>query len=130
MIPVWRGRLIPALLLFIGFDLLGEWMRQRLALPLPGPLIGLVLLTLLLFFRPRLATKNIRAGARVLLIGMSMFFVPAGTGVITQMRQIREQWAPIVVGLCISTIASLLITDGTMRLLDAALVRWRGKGTA
>lgn len=117
-------RLIPSILLFIGFDLMGEWLQRRLALPVPGALIGLVLLTVILYLRPQFASESMRAGARVLLVGMSMFFVPAGTGVITQTQQIRAQWIPIVVGLLVSTLGSLLICDWVMRLLDRAISRW------
>lgn len=117
-------RLIPSILLFIGFDLMGEWLQRRLVLPIPGALIGLVLLTAILYLRPQFASESMRAGARVLLVGMSMFFVPAGTGVITQTQQIRAQWIPIVVGLLVSTLGSLLICDWVMRLLDRAISHW------
>lgn len=117
-------RLIPSILLFIGFDLMGEWLQRRLVLPIPGALIGLVLLTAILYLRPQFASESMRAGARVLLLGMSMFFVPAGTGVITQTQQIRAQWIPIVVGLLVSTLGSLLICDWVMRLLDRAISHW------
>ncbi len=122
--------MIAAFLLFVGVDLIGEWIRQRLGVPFPGPLIGLVLLTACLYFRPQFATGNIRAAARVLLVGMSMFFVPAGTGVITRMQQIRLQWVPITVALCISTVASLLVTAWLMRGLDALLGRWFSEPSA
>jgi holin-like protein len=117
-------RLIPALLLFIGFDVIGEWLQRRFALPMPGALIGLVLLTMVLYLRPQFSTEKIRGGARLLLLGMSMFFVPAGTGVITQLQEIRAQWIPITAGLVISTLASLLVTAWAMRALDAVLSRW------
>ena len=116
--------MIAATLLFIGFDPMGVWLQQRFALPVPGALLGLVLLTVILYVRPQFATKSVRGGARILLIGMSMFFVPAGTGVITQMQQIRAQWLPILAGLLVSTIGSLLVCDWVMRLLDRATSRW------
>lgn len=118
-------RLIPALSLFIGFDVVGEWLQRHFALPIPGALIGLVLLTLLLFMRPRFSTENMRGGARLLLLGMSMFFVPAGTGVITQLHAIRIQWLPISAALIVSTLASLLVTAWVMRALDGVFDRWR-----
>lgn len=115
--------MIRACLLFIGFDLLGEWIQRRSGLPIPGALIGLVLLTTCLCLRPQFSTKGMRAGARLLVGGMSMFFVPAGTGVITQLHQIRLQWIPIAAGLCISTLASLVVTAWVMRWLDDVRMR-------
>lgn len=116
--------MIAACLLFVGVDLAGEWIQRRFALPIPGPLIGLVLLTACLCIWPQFANQKIRGGARILLTGMSMFFVPAGTGVITQMHQIRLQWLPIAAALCFSTVASLLATTWVMQGLDTLLARW------
>lgn len=115
--------MIAACVLFIGFDLIGEWIQRRSGLPIPGPLIGLVLLTTCLCVRPQFSTRGMRSGSRLLVGSMSMFFVPAGTGVITQLRQIRLQWIPISAALCVSTIASLLVTAWMMRLLDGVLTR-------
>lgn len=110
--------MLVSCLLIIAFDLLGEWIRRRIALPIPGPLIGLILLTVCLYVRPRLATKNFRGAARLFLAGMAMFFVPAGAGVITQIPALRAQWLSITLALSVSTIASLLVTALVMRLLD------------
>lgn len=116
--------MIPAILLLIGIDLLGKWIQQRLALPIPGALIGLILLTIVLCLRPQWATRQLRSGARLLLLGMSMFFVPAGTGVITELHEIRLQWIPIVAALCVSTFAALLATAWVMQRLDRLLAHW------
>ena len=119
--PESRSPLIPAILLLIAIDLLGNWIQQRLGLPIPGALIGLILLTIVLCLRPQFATRQLRSGARLLLLGMSMFFVPAGTGVITELHEIRLQWIPIVAALCLSTFASLLVTVWAMQGLDRFL---------
>lgn len=121
--------MIFAFLLFVVLDLAGGWTQQRFALPIPGPLIGLIVLAACLCLWPQLATKGMRSTARILVAGMSMFFVPAGTGVITQMKEIRLQWIPICVGLCLSTLASLLVTAWVMHGLDSVLARWMPRNT-
>jgi holin-like protein len=121
--PESRSPLIPAILLLIGVDLLGNWIQHRFGLPIPGALIGLILLTIVLCLRPQFATRQLRSGARLLLLGMSMFFVPAGTGVITELHEIQLQWIPIVAALCLSTFASLLVTVWAMQGLDRLLAR-------
>jgi holin-like protein len=115
--------LIAAILLFIGLDLLGNWLQSRLGLPIPGALIGLILLTIVLCLRPHWAGPRLRSGARLLVGSMALFFVPAGTGVITELGEIRGQWLPIAAALFISTAGCLLAANGTMRLLDRALAR-------
>src|ERR1700739_1955729 len=98
-------------------------MQQRLALPVPGPLIGLILLTVVLCIKPQWAGPRLRAGARLLLIGMSLFFVPAGTGVITELGEIRRQWLPITIALCFSTAGWLFASGWTMQLLHRVFGR-------
>lgn len=110
--------MIAAILLFIAFDLLGNWIQRRLAVAIPGPLIGLILLTVVFCIRPQWAGKSLRSGARLLLLGMSLFFVPAGTGVITEWSEIRGQWFPIAMALCLSTAACLFASNWTMLVLD------------
>jgi len=45
--------MIAALALLLGFQLAGEVIRLALALPVPGPVIGMVLLLLMLILRPK-----------------------------------------------------------------------------
>ena len=116
--------MLLACLVFVAFDILGEWLQRRFALPIPGALIGLTLLTICLCLRPQLAGPRLRSGARMLLGGMSMFFVPAGTGVITQLHRIRVEWIPIVVALSVSTVASLIAAAWTMGALDRLFAPW------
>ena len=69
------------LAVLFGFYLLGEWLRAVFNLPLPGSIIGFLLLfaALLLKIYP---LKWIDSGAHFLLAFLSLYFIPATVGVI------------------------------------------------
>ncbi|MGK7378729.1 CidA/LrgA family protein [Planococcus sp. 1R117A] len=69
------------LVVLYGFYLFGEWLREFFNLPLPGSIIGFLLLfaALLLKIYP---LKWIDSGAHFLLAFLSLYFIPATVGVI------------------------------------------------
>lgn len=69
------------LVVLFGFYLIGEWLRELFNLPLPGSIIGFLLLftVLLLKIYP---LKWIDSGAHFLLAFLSLYFIPATVGVI------------------------------------------------
>ncbi len=91
------------------FQLAGEVIARLAGLPLPGPVLGMVLLVIALFLRPALAEK---LGALVdgLLANLGLLFIPAGVGVSLHLGLLREEWLPILVALIGSTIAGIVVT--------------------
>ena len=81
--------MIPALTIILSFQLIGEVASRGLGLPLPGPVVGLVLLVLCCVIRPELAEK-LRGVAQGLLGHLSLFFVPAGVGVIAHLPTMAQ----------------------------------------
>lgn len=87
-------------------QLAGETLARALALPLPGPVIGLATLVLLFAARPRLAA-TVRPVAQGILGHLSLLFVPAGTGVVGHLDRLGTEAAPILAALLVSTLAAL-----------------------
>ena len=75
----------------------GEVAARALGLPLPGPVLGLLLLLVLLIVRGG-PDKDMRATSGVLLRHLSLLFVPAGVGVMTQWDALRRDWGQTFVG--------------------------------
>ncbi len=94
----------------------GEIMARGLHLPLPGPVVGLVLLLVILLLR-RGPDADMQATAGGLLRHLSLLFVPAGVGVVTQLDALQRNWLPIVVSILISTMLALVVTGVTMQVL-------------
>ena len=85
--------MIPALATLLACQLAGEITARALGLPLPGPVLGMLLLTALLLGFPRLV-QAIRATAEGLLQHLSLLFVPAGTGIVLYGDRIAAEWLP------------------------------------
>lgn len=110
-----------AFAVLIGLQLVGEVLRQTLHLPLPGPLIGMVLLTVALVARGSAGAAAERAVpspllkvANGLIVTMGLLFVPAGVGIITEIGVLRRAWLVILAGLLVSTVLGLGVTGLVM----------------
>jgi holin-like protein len=84
---------------------------------MPGPVTGMLLLTMILLRRTPAIPESLAASAGVLLQNLGLFFVPAGVGVVANVGLIRQQWIPICVALVGSTCLSLLATACTVNFI-------------
>lgn len=99
------------------FQTLGEGMAYGLSLPIPGPVIGMVLLFLYLAVKSDAATK-LAPTALEFLKHLSLLFVPAGVGIMVHAQRVASEWMPITVALVISTAVSLVVTALVLRWLQ------------
>ena len=97
MVGVLRG-----LVVCVAFDVLGELASRYLRVPLPGPVVGMLLLFAAFTLWPRLAEAS-RAGATLLLRHMSLLFVPAAVSALTALSLLALEGARILLVLAIST---------------------------
>ncbi len=101
---------------------------NRLGLPLPGTVIGLVLFAAVMAVSERGPSalagmrRIVTPVCRGLLTHMGLLFVPAGVGLITQTDLIRRQWAPITAALIGSTVITLVVTGWLMHRLGRRTV--------
>lgn len=102
----YPARMIQTLAIILGFQLIGEILSRALALPLPGPVVGLVLLVLTLALRPALAAR-IRTVTQGLLAHLSLFFVPAGVGIVAHLDLLRVHGIGLAVALAGSTVLAI-----------------------
>ena len=100
--------MIPALALILCFQLFGEMVSRGLGLPLPGPVIGLVVLIVAGMLRPGII-DFLRPAARGLLGNLSLFFVPAGVGIVAHLRLFSHNALGITAALTLSTILAIAV---------------------
>jgi len=134
--------MIASLGLILLCQLAGEVIGRGLALPVPGPVAGMVLLLALLLLRDRVpalasgplakegdgkdGVKNgVEAISRVLLANMSLLFVPAGVGVIQKLDLLAAHGVEIVAVLAISVMLTLLVTVAVFALVTRLFGRGR-----
>jgi holin-like protein len=118
-------------LILIGCQLIGEVLRRVLQLPLPGPVIGMLLLATVLAIVGNDRRGNVEDAsqlartANALIANMGLLFVPAGVGVIVEFGVLRQNWVPILIGLFLSTILGLIVTGLVMHHVGRLVERGR-----
>lgn len=112
---------INGLTILLIYQLIGEIISQYLGLPVPGPVVGMVLLFLTLLLRGSL-TESMEHSSVAFLCHLSLLFVPAGVGMMIHFQRIANEWIPITIALVLSTIitmaSSALIMLGITRLMS------------
>jgi holin-like protein len=99
------------------FQTLGEGLAYALSLPIPGPVIGMVLLFCYLVVKSDAAAK-LAPTTLEFLKHLSLLFVPAGVGIMVHAQRVATEWLPITVALVISTTVSLVVTALVLRWLQ------------
>jgi holin-like protein len=123
--------MIASLSLILLCQLAGEVFVRALGLPMPGPVIGLMLLLVLLMARDRFAVlargplqgDGVESASRVLVANLSLLFVPAGVGVVQKLDLVAEHGIAFLGVLAISVLVTLLVTVATFLLASRLMAR-------
>lgn len=109
--------MINGVMWLLGCQLVGEVVVRLLGLPLPGPVLGmLVLFTVLVLRRPPDDAPVLRT-SDALLRHLQLFFIPAGVGIVVLLGTVREEAVPIAVGLVGSWVLGLAVVGWLVTLL-------------
>ncbi|MFY0519432.1 CidA/LrgA family holin-like protein [Lysinibacillus sphaericus] len=100
------------ILLFVGNSI-----ARILHLPIPGSIIGLVLLFLLLQFHI-IKLEWVELGAGLLLSELLLFFIPSAIGVINYDALFGVQGMKVVLVIVVSAIVVMLMTGYTAQWLE------------
>ncbi|HEY0234770.1 MAG TPA: CidA/LrgA family protein [Afipia sp.] len=127
--------MIASLSIILLCQLAGEIFVRGLGLPVPGPVVGLVLLLIVLLARdqlPVLARGPLRHGevegtAKGMLTHMSLLFVPAGVGVVQQLDLLAQHGLAIFIILALSAIITLAATVGAFLLIGRVVAGRRSE---
>ena len=98
-----------AIFLLIALQLLGESIVELSGIPVPGTIIGLMLLYAILMWRGEVSDEMARTSG-FLLQNLGLLFVPAGVGVIVYLPLLAAQWWIIALVLLVSVCATIAIT--------------------
>jgi len=110
--------MVRALTVLLLCQLAGTVIQQAAGLPIPGAVLGMVML-LLYLVRAGGPSPHLAQTALGLLKYLGLLFVPAGVGVITELPELRANALPILVALPVSTLAGLAVTALLMQRLAA-----------
>ena len=109
--------MINTFAVLLVFQTMGEGLSYALSLPIPGPVIGMLLLFVYLILNGDAATK-LAPTSLELLKHLSLLFVPAGVGIMVHAQRIAAEWLPIAVALVASTAVSIAVTAAVVRRMQ------------
>lgn len=123
--------MIASLSLILLCQLTGEVIVRGLGLPMPGPVVGLIILLLLLLARDRFALfargplqgDGVEGASRGLLAHLSLLFIPAGVGVVQKLDLLAEHGVAILLILAVSVVITLLVTVTTFLIANRVMTR-------
>jgi holin-like protein len=101
----------------IGCQLVGESVQRLSGIPIPGPVIGMLILLAALIARGG-PSAALESSSRSLLKHLPILFVPAGVGIVAHLELIRTEWLPIMGGVLGSSVIAILATAGVMRAVE------------
>lgn len=107
---------IGAFTVLLVYQTCGEIIVQLTGLPVPGPVIGMLLLFLTLCLRGAVPAW-LREPVGQLLSHLSLLFVPAGVGVMLHFQRIGAEWLAITVAVLASTVITIGVTALVMESL-------------
>lgn len=108
--------MIQALVVLLLCQLAGEIIARILALPVPGPVMGMLLLWVILLVRGSVPTW-LRVTSQGMLQHLSLLFVPAGVGIMVHFALLQSEWLALVITIIASTVITIAVTAITMHVL-------------
>ncbi len=101
-------------------QLMGELITHTFDIPVPGPVLGMLLLFCWLILKKSIP-EDLAVVSDGLLNHLSLLFVPAGVGVMMHFRLLGDDWVAIGGSLLVSTTLTILVT--------ALMMTWLGPKT-
>lgn len=112
---------LRGLALLLLLQAAGEALVQAAGWPLPGPVLGLLML--LAALRIPALRAPVAAIAQLLLGHLSLLFVPVGVGVITHLELLDRHGLRLLAVIGVSTVLGLAVTAALLRALLPAAER-------
>ena len=106
---------LRGLAILLVLQALGEALTHTLGLPIPGPVLGLVLLLVVVQFA--WAREPVAAAAELLLAHLSLLFIPVGVGVITHLGLVAQYGLRLAAIIVLSTWIGMAVTALVLRAL-------------
>lgn len=110
------------LLIIFGFSLIGNVLSNGLHLPVPGSILGMLLLFLSLQFN-LLRFRDVDEAGSFLINNMTILFLPAGVGIMEKWKLISPFWWQITLIVVGALILNLLILG---KLVEWIKIKFEG----
>ncbi|MCQ2063884.1 MAG: CidA/LrgA family protein [Fibrobacter sp.] len=109
-------RILLQLALIIGISLIGEILHRYAGVPIPGNILGMLILLLLLCVKV-VKLDHIKEVSDFFLKNIAFFFLPPSIGIMAAGEEVMCRW-PVLLIMCIAlTIVTMTATGWTVQLL-------------
>lgn len=102
--------------IILGILFIGEFINRFIAIPIPGNILGMIIL-LIFLLTGILKAEMIEDISKFLLDHLAFLFVPAGVGIIKNFHLVKDEWLYITIILVISTALVIAVTGFTVQFL-------------
>lgn len=97
-------------IIILGIYLIGELISKSFSLPLPGNIIGMIILLILLCTKV-IKVEKIESISTFFLDHLAFFFIPAGVGLISSFDSVKNSLIYILI-LCLITTVLAIVSTG------------------
>ncbi len=108
--------MLRSLTILLAFQLAGEALVALLHWPLPGPVLGMILLLAALLLRGRVSA-GLGEDAQQLLRYLPLVLIPPSVGIMDHWHTLAADGWAVAATIVLSTLISLVLAAGLMRLL-------------
>ena len=102
-------KLFREAIIIFGIYLLGVLITDITGVPIPGNVIGMVILFLLLYLKV-IKVEQISTISNFFLEHLAFFFIPAGVGLISSFSVIKNIWLQLLIVCFITTVITMACT--------------------
>lgn len=113
-------KLLRQFLIILIICFLGEVLSKVMHIPLPGSIIGMILLFICLL-TGIIKIEMIQEISKFLLDHLAFFFIPAGVGLLAYVGILKENLIPIIIICFITTILVMIVTGWTVQIIKGWL---------
>lgn len=111
-------KLLRELLIILVIYFVGEFISKLFNLPVPGNIIGMILLLILLCTKV-IKLQMIETVSKFLLDHLAFFFIPAGVGLLTSLDVIKSNWAKLLFLCLVTTVIVITVTSLTIEFMTS-----------
>jgi holin-like protein len=109
-------RIIAQIVLLYLFFLAGDFVQKLLHLPIPGSIVGLLLLFILMLCKV-VPVDWIESGATTVLAYLPLFFIPATAGIVNHLGIFSGKGLLLILVLIVSTVLTMGAASHSSQLL-------------
>lgn len=112
-------------IIILGIYLISEFISRFFTLPIPGNILGMLVLLALLITKI-IKVEQIETLSNFFLDHLAFFFIPAGVGLMSSAGIIKDSWLRIILVCVITTIIAIAATGITVQFISRKISKRKG----